>query len=371
MSTMGRRPLWRAIGQSVRGASHVRAAMPNQDAWRCLPASAKGPPLILAVSDGHGSARSFRSHIGSEQAVAIAAWVLQDLLDGQPDPLNLSAIKRTAEERLPQEIVRRWQEAVDKDRAEQPFTEGELAAVAQKQGVKAAAEVEANPRLAYGATLLVVLVTAPFILYLQLGDGDILAISESGEVERPLPEDARLFANQTTSLCLPEAWRDFRIRFQVLPGPPPALILLTTDGYANSFVNDAAFLKVGSDIWDIIRAEGLEAVRANLEGWLNHASVTGSGDDITLGLLCRAELLPTPEELARLQQLAAQAAVPAPDAPSVEASPAAGEAAESINVAVQATKRQRLWYDDAEAEPTVSEPAPEAGTLDPSCQEEL
>lgn len=311
MSRKGRAPVWRAIGASVRGAAHVRAGMPNQDAWRCLPASAQGPPLIVAVSDGHGSARSFRSHIGSERAVDLAVWVLQDLLDGQPDPLNLSAIKRTAEERLPQEIVRRWKEAVEQDLQAQPFTPDELALVTQKQSAQAAAEVKEHPLLAYGATLLIVLVDKAFILYLQLGDGDILTVSESGVVERPLPEDTRLFANQTTSLCMPEAWRDFRIRFQALSGPPPALILLSTDGYANSFVNDEAFLKVGSDIWDILRTEGLAVVEAELTNWLEHASTAGSGDDITLGLLCRTELLPTPEELALLHRLSAEAPPPA------------------------------------------------------------
>lgn len=337
MSEIG---LWRALGQSVRGASHVRAAMPNQDAWRCLPASAEGSGLIVAVSDGHGSARSFRSHIGSSEAADVAAWVLQDLMDGQPDPLNLSAIKRTAEERLPREIVRRWEEKVAQDRAEHPFTAEELAVVAQKHSPKAVEEIKANPRLAYGATLLVVLATPSFILYLQLGDGDILTISESGEVTRPMPEDTRLFANQTTSLCIPDAWRDFRIRFQALTGEPPALILLSTDGYANSFVNEEAFLKVGSDVWDILRNEGLEMVQANLEGWLNQASATGSGDDITLAMLCRVNLLPTPEQIAARQQ----AALP-PTGLAVDV----GEATPTLTPEMP-PGTQQLWYDDSGAD---------------------
>ncbi|MBU1878020.1 MAG: protein phosphatase 2C domain-containing protein, partial [Chloroflexi bacterium] len=98
---------WCAIGQSVRGAAHVRGDLPDQDAIRWLPASGLGAPLILAVSDGHGSPRYFRSHVGADLAVETAVWVIQDLLDGQPDPANLTAIKRTAEDRLPREIVAR------------------------------------------------------------------------------------------------------------------------------------------------------------------------------------------------------------------------------------------------------------------------
>jgi hypothetical protein len=42
--------------------------------------------------------------------------------------------------------------------------------------------------------------------------------------------------------------------FQVLVETPPALILLATDGYANSFPDEAGFLKVGSDLLGMIRS---------------------------------------------------------------------------------------------------------------------
>ena len=70
----------------------------------------------------------------------------------------------------------------------------------------------------------------------------------------------------------------------------PALILVSTDGYANSFVDEAAFLQVGSDFLNVIRTDGLAEVQANLETWLSGASQAGSGDDITLGILCRTDI---------------------------------------------------------------------------------
>jgi serine/threonine protein phosphatase PrpC len=296
---MGKEPRprtqWRAIGQSVRGAAHLRTGLPNQDAIRWLPASGVGPPLILTVSDGHGSAKYFRSHVGAERAAEIAAWVIQDLLDGQPDPTNLSAIKRTAQDRLPREVVRRWKESVAEHLKQSPLTPDELDTLVQQDGAAARQVILDNPTLAYGATVLAVLVTETFILYLQLGDGDILVITEGGKVTRPLERDARLFANQTTSLCSTDAWRDVQVRFQALVDPPPEVIFLATDGYANSFVNETAFLQVGTDIWDMIRTEGLEAVAGNLATWLNEASRAGSGDDITLGILCRSDVEPQSE----------------------------------------------------------------------------
>ncbi|HVG20881.1 MAG TPA: protein phosphatase 2C domain-containing protein, partial [Blastocatellia bacterium] len=92
------------------------------------------------------------------------------------------------------------------------------------------------------------------------------------------------------------AWSDFRFSFQTLVGPPPALILLSTDGYANSFVSEEAFLKVGKDLLEMARADGLEKVNANLEAWLSEASEGGSGDDVTLAVICRADALSSPDQ---------------------------------------------------------------------------
>ena len=276
---------WHVYGQSVRGAAHDRLGLPNQDAIHWLPASGVGPPIILGVSDGHGSPKSFRSDVGSRLAVEQSAWMVQDLLDGQPDPSNLSAVKRTAEDYLPREIVRRWQEMVEDHLAENPLTDEELASVAEQQGSDARQKVVNNPLLAYGATLLIVLVTRDFILYLQLGDGDILVVDETGGVSRPLPKDERLFANETTSLCRKDAWQDVRFRFQALFGKSPSMILLATDGYANSYRDDAQFMKIGTDMLSIIKEKGISPIQANLENWLKETTAAGSGDDITLGLL--------------------------------------------------------------------------------------
>lgn len=310
MSGREPQPQWRAVGRSVQGTAHIRGGLPNQDALRWDPSTGEGPPLRLAVSDGHGSAKYFRSDVGARLAVEIALGLLAELLHGQPAPDNLTAAKRMAEERLPQELVRRWRAAVTTHRAETPFTPAELGALEQKDGPRARQNVEKDPVLAYGATILATLVTDGYILYLQLGDGDILVVSDAGEVSRPLERDARLFANQTTSLCQENVWRDVQLRFQALVEPPPALILLSTDGYANSFINEEAFLKVGSDLLEMVRADGLDAVAANLEQWLKEASAAGSGDDTTLGLLCRADIEPSRELVRQAEQLPASVAPP-------------------------------------------------------------
>ena len=130
-------------------------------------------------------------------------------------------------------------------------------------------------------------VASNFILYLQLGDGDLLTVSERGDVERPSPKDPRLIANETTSLCSAKAWNDVQIYFQPLAGAPPALILAATDGYANAYRDNASFQQVARDYWALLRDEGDEAVKPHLKDWLNEASQQGSGDDITVGIIWR------------------------------------------------------------------------------------
>jgi serine/threonine protein phosphatase PrpC len=260
---------WQVAGQSVRGAVHERNGLPNQDAIRWLAAAGHGSSIVLAVADGHGSARYSRSHTGARLAVESSTELVQEFLNSQIEAGNLSLIKDATEEWLPRAIVRKWVELVLEDLNSDPIGDE------PEQSV-----------VAYGTTLLVAAVTEQFALYLQIGDGEILTVSESGEVTRPLTKDDRLFGNETTSLCAPEAWRDFRVSFQSFNQSPPALILLTTDGYPNSFRHESGFFKVGSDILNMIRENGLAFINENLSGWLSDSTRAGSGDDVTLGILC-------------------------------------------------------------------------------------
>ena len=255
---------WQVVGQSVRGAVHERNGLPNQDAIYWLPSSGEGSSIVLAVADGHGSARYSRSHIGACLAVESAAQLVHEFINSQAD--NLSLLKDAVEDWLPRALVRKWVEVVTDHYNAEPLNEESI--------------------VAYGATLIVAAVSERFALYLQLGDGEILTVSESGEVTRPLTRDDRLIANETTSLCAPDAWRDFRVSFQPLNHSSPALILLSTDGYPNSFRHESGFFKVGSDILNMIREHGLAMVKDNLAGWLSDSTRAGSGDDITVGILC-------------------------------------------------------------------------------------
>ncbi|HEV2803271.1 MAG TPA: PP2C family serine/threonine-protein phosphatase [Pyrinomonadaceae bacterium] len=284
---------WRVIGETVPGASHLRAGIPNQDAILHLRQSSARLPVVVSISDGHGSNKCFRSDRGSRFAVRIGADLLDELIYGRHAALPLAEIENRVRDGLTAEFIKRWRAAVTTDLKREPFREEEFARMVEKDGANARLLVEANPHLAYGATSLSFLLTPAYALYLQLGDGEIITVSEQGEIGHPLPDDARLLANETTSLCLDKAAADFRVA--VRPHGTdnlPALILMTTDGYYNSFSTAAGFYQVGSDLLQMLREEdGFGMVNRSIKGWLEEATAAGSGDDCTLAIICRMDAL--------------------------------------------------------------------------------
>jgi hypothetical protein len=280
---------WRVISASVRGSSHQRSGLPNQDAVDYGTAP-KGdfPGTVLAVSDGHGGGRHFRSQVGSTLAVHIAVTMLQEYLSKNHDGIQTADGDLS---KLSQGIVESWLTAVRSDLSHNPFGDQELITLEETDGPLGRESVVARPELAYGATLLVTAVTDNRIIYMQIGDGDILAVRVDGVTTRPIVTDERLVANQTTSLCQPDAWREFRVVEHEGVDKLPVLVLLSTDGYENSFRSEEDFMQIGQDYLQLLREHGSHALADELPGILSEATQQGSGDDITLGLL-HVEIIP-------------------------------------------------------------------------------
>ena len=283
---------WTALSASVRGASHERGGQGNQDAVRLKNPSGADDVLLLAIADGHGSARSFRSDLGSALAAECALRELRRFIRQLGPDAPLSRVRNQAKSRWPKALIAAWKSAVRADLAARPFSQMEFAAFPEPPpAVKPGQDLPVTAYLAYGATLITVAITRRYILYSQLGDGDILIVRADGVVSRPLPKRHEFQANQTVSLCSHNAPGEFQIRVDALRGAVPALIMLSTDGYANCFDDDVSFFKVGADFLAYLRSEGAGFVREKLEEWLRQSSQDGSGDDITVGLAARANAL--------------------------------------------------------------------------------
>jgi serine/threonine protein phosphatase PrpC len=266
----------RVLGASVRGPIHRRDGLPNQDAMAWWGPDPRGR-VVVAVADGHGSRKSFRSQMGAQLAVAVAVAVGRALAenaegDGPPGP-DFAAVAT--------EIVERWTAAVQGHLDTVPILEVELAGVEEQEGQPARQAVEAEPVLAYGATLLMAVMLGSWAIVLQLGDGDILTVSPAGRTSRPMPDDSRLFGNETTSLCMRSAERQFRCGTSSVAADEVAVLILATDGVGNAYPDQAALAQVGADLLERISNEGPEAVSGELESYLQEAA-QHSGDDTTM-----------------------------------------------------------------------------------------
>jgi hypothetical protein len=279
--------IWTALSATVQGHFHERNGLKNQDAVRLKNPGGADEPLFVAVADGHGNSRSFRSDRGSALAAECAVRVLQHLIRKHRHA-PLSSIRRQAKIRWMRALLDAWRAAVRADLMAHPFSPIEFAAFPESPPViKPGMEMPTTAYLAYGATLIVVAVTRRYILYVQLGDGDILTVAADGHVSRPLKRNHQFFANETASLCTHHAVREFQVCVEPIRAGAPAMIMLSTDGYANCFGNDDDFFKVGADIFAYLREHGADFIHGNLENWLRESSRAGSGDDITVGLAVR------------------------------------------------------------------------------------
>lgn len=263
--------VWAAGGSSVRGASHVRRDMPNQDAIAWAPAGAAGKPtldaeaFIAAVSDGHGAPAYDRSDIGSRLAVNCAIESLRRFVGGGTG------------EGIVQEILTRWRQAVAADHN-------------SRDGGDWVEEPTATLLTPYGCTLAAVAMAPGRLLVLQIGDSDVLFGYPDGRIERPLPVDQGLIGEQTYSLCAVDAAQRFRLRTVAQDDGAawPDFVMLSTDGVAKSFTDEKAFMAIARQYRDTVQKVGLPDVLGRLDDWLAEVSRRGSGDDVTLCLASRA-----------------------------------------------------------------------------------
>jgi len=289
---------WRMIGNSVQGYSHIRKESPNQDSitWSHQDKFAGNTNFrenvyIMAISDGHGSAKSFRSDVGSQIAVRAAKERISIFLDSHNDSTS-EQVEQIAHKELVPAILSHWRNAVKSHLDTTPVSNTERQKLVRQENFsdeKLDQLISSSPTVIYGATLLSVAITDKFILYLRIGDGDIVTVGSDGTSTLAIDKDADLLGVETTSLCEKNAETKFRIKVIQRSTSDPAMVLLSTDGYSNSFASNDDFLAIGKDYLQMMRNYGSEFVDQQLPQFLTETSKKGSGDDITLGIVKRPE----------------------------------------------------------------------------------
>lgn len=283
-----RRGNWRAIGDSVIGVTHARDGRACQDAFR-VHLSTPGA-VVVAVADGHGQAKSFRSQDGASIAVGVAVDTLVNFAQSEPGESNGAfRARKDLAGHLPRVVAQTWRERVQEHSERHPFSPDELVLLGDRFSIvpdqPMSPDAYRSLWRAYGSTLVAVLVTGSYALGLQLGDGLLMAAGASGEGFEVLDPDALNFGTSTTSLSDEDA--EVRLRWRIIPheGDYPILYWLCTDGYEKAFrSNDLAGVCV--EYREAFREpDGWRIIQENLAEGLHQASARGTGDDATAAFL--------------------------------------------------------------------------------------
>jgi hypothetical protein len=136
-----------------------------------------------------------------------------------------------------------------------------------------------------------------------------------------VPGDPSLDGRQTTSLCGPEAERDFRAGVVDMSATALSGVLLATDGYGNAQVADPWAEAVSADLAQLISDRPPQWLAGQLPSWAGRcASADGSADDTTVALLL-APQTPAWPQAAPQTPASPEAAAETVDIPRVPAEP--------------------------------------------------
>lgn len=183
---------WQMIAASVPGASHLRAGLPCQDAYRVAELPCGG--MVVAVADGLGSARY--ADQGAQQAVAAVVERLgADIAAFHP--------KRKRE----------WVKLLA------------TAFATAQSAVKQIAAAAGSPIAEYATTLIVVVITDSWLAIGQIGDGAVVAQLANGKVRTLSKPQRGEFANETQPLTNAAALG--RVRYLCRPQRPRALAVFS------------------------------------------------------------------------------------------------------------------------------------------------
>ena len=265
---------WQVITGSARGAAHRASGLPNQDAV----ASQDGPDgVVVAIADGHGHIRHFRSAEGAGLAVEVACRVASQAAAGLAADTTGDKEAERAGHELARTVVSDWRAAVADQLGVRPYT------VEEQFILDRSAD---TPVVPYGSTLLVAVIAAQWLVCAQIGDGDMLAVRPDGSSFAPVAGDDRLDGRRTTSLCQPDALGSFRTGAHDLRQVPLAALLLATDGYGNAQADEPWQPSVGRDLAELAACRDRDWFGQEVPGWAERcASAEGSGDDATIALL--------------------------------------------------------------------------------------
>ena len=250
--------MWRHFCSSVRGTSHESGGLRCQDASSLVWCDARAETLVLALSDGAGSAR----HAEQGAALVVRIWseTFSRLLADRPDP---AAVLEACTASSVEEILCRIAEEVARE----------------------AAALGALPE-DFSATLLGAVLTPSNALLAQVGDGCWVGLVEEGLSCLTWPLGGE-FAGQTTFATSPAA----RAALQLVHLPrAPAALAGFTDGLERLLLDFQTRLPAAGFFLPTFEALGRDTpgFHHHMEAFLRSEKVCAlTDDDKSLALVVR------------------------------------------------------------------------------------
>lgn len=266
--------MFHGIHTTVIGDSHVKKGTVCQDSSGTVVTDRFA---IAVVADGHGSAKHFRSDVGSRIAVEITTKLLKNYMS-RPDfqeqffkhPTFILA-------QMEKQILMKWREAVEEYHRENPLTDEE------EKRIPEAARGRMRTAVIYGSTVLAAVMAEDFSYGMVLGDGGFVVLGADGTLSIPI-EDANAHANYTSSLCNTDAIHFFTHWYTM---ERTEALFVSTDGLFKSFASEEDFLRYHGLLAHMLG----DAARAEQSMARNFLKRTreGSGDDISMALVYRMD----------------------------------------------------------------------------------
>lgn len=264
--------MFHGLCTTVIGDSHVKKGIVCQDS--------SGTEIcdefaVAVVADGHGSAKHFRSDVGSSIAVKISIGLLSRYLKRKDFREQFGNHSEFILGQLEKQILMKWREAVEEYHRENPLTEEE------KTSHPGCPDEGGRISVIYGSTLLVAVMTEGFSFGIVLGDGGFVCLDGNGRLFIPV-EDEQAHANYTSSLCNTDAIRYFRHWYT---REKTEALFVSTDGLFKSFASDEDFLKYHGLLARMYQDP--EKTMISLNRNFEKRTREGSGDDISIAFVYR------------------------------------------------------------------------------------
>lgn len=277
---------WIVLSESVIGPTHIKSGKPNQDCvkWKQYIDDNLGEVTILALADGHGSDVHFRSNVGASIAVDVAIRKIKELLINHP----LSYFTKSRINKLPSDLVDSWRMEIMDFHQKNEITRKEQELI-NSLGIEFSKNDLEFLYSFYGCTLLSVVITDEYMINIQLGDGDIVCVDKLMKTNYPIHIEEEMLGDAVYSMCMKNAGKYFLISVNDLFDDQlvPELIMVTSDGYKNSFVDEDNFFQAAIDYLALFDSYSGEKIQKNLSRFLENTTTEGAGDDVSIGLLKR------------------------------------------------------------------------------------